>query len=120
MLKWLKVNGVDRDDVEFVSIPFNQMLGPLTQGKFDAAFLPEPFRTLALEQGAKRIADPFQAVCSKICLLTLWMAPATVDRNLEPASGTRSRRRPYGRIRIRTTRSAARSSQSTRRSTRRW
>jgi NitT/TauT family transport system substrate-binding protein len=80
--EWLERNGVDPKDVKFTYIPFPQMLGPLAQGTVDAAFLPEPYLTLALQQGAKRVASPFQAVCSKTCQLTFWIARADVDQNL--------------------------------------
>jgi NitT/TauT family transport system substrate-binding protein len=80
--EWLEKNGVDPKDVKFTYIPFPQMLGPLAQGTVDAALLPEPYLTLALQQGAKRVASPFQAVCSKTCQLTFWIARADVDQNL--------------------------------------
>ena len=82
VLKWLKVNGVDKGDVKITYIPFPLMQGPLIEGRVDAALVPEPYRTLALQQGAKRIANPFQAVCTKVCLLTFWIARANVDQNL--------------------------------------
>ena len=82
VLKWLKVNGVDRSDVKIQYAPFPLMIGPLIQGAFDAAFVPEPYRTQALEQGARRIANPFQAVCTKVCVLTFWIARASVEPNL--------------------------------------
>ena len=43
VLKWLKVNGVDRGDVKIVYLPFPLMIGPLIQGTLDAAFVPEPY-----------------------------------------------------------------------------
>ena len=82
VLKWLKVNGVDRSDVKIQYAPFPLMIGPLIQGTFDAAFLPEPYRTQALEQGARRIANPFNSVCAKVCVLTFWIARASVEPNL--------------------------------------
>jgi NitT/TauT family transport system substrate-binding protein len=80
--KWLQKNGVDSKDVKFTYIAFPLMLGPLAQGTVDAAFLPEPYLTQALQQGSKRIANPFQAVCSKACQLTFWIARADVDENV--------------------------------------
>ena len=80
--EWLEKNGVDQNDVKFTYIPFAQMLGPLAQGTVDAALLPEPYRTQALQQGSKHIAYPFDAVCSKVCQLTFWIARADVDQNL--------------------------------------
>ena len=82
VLEWLEKSGVDADDVKIAFIPFGQMLGPLAQGTVDAALLPEPYRTQALQQGSKHIAYPFGAVCSKVCQLTFWITRADVDQNL--------------------------------------
>ena len=82
LLKWLKSNGVSKDEVTFTELPFAQMLGPLGRGQVDAAVLPEPFVTLALQRGARRIASIFDAVCSKNCLITTWIARKDVDPGL--------------------------------------
>jgi NitT/TauT family transport system substrate-binding protein len=80
--RWLKRNGVGARDVDIVEIPFPQMLGPLSRGRVDAAVVPEPFLTLALQRGAVRIAHIFNAVCTRDCLATVWMARRDVDSNL--------------------------------------
>jgi NitT/TauT family transport system substrate-binding protein len=80
--RWLKRNGVGAGDVDIVEIPFPQMLGPLSRGRVDAAVVPEPFLTLALQRGAVRIAHIFNAVCTRDCLATVWMARRDVDSNL--------------------------------------
>ena len=82
LLRWLKRNGVDAGDVRFVEMPFAQMLGPLSRGTVDAAVLPEPFLTVALQQSAVRIAPIFNAVCPRDCLATVWMARRDVDPKL--------------------------------------
>ena len=82
VLKWLKKGGVSKDDVTIKYVPFQEMMPSLSKGTVDAAFLPEPFLTVAQQQGLKVSAYPFNAVCSKICLLTFWMARADVDANL--------------------------------------
>ena len=82
VLEWLEKSGVDGDDVKIAFIPFAQMLGALAQGTIDAALVPEPWRTLALQQGAKHIAYPWNAVCAQTCVLAFWIAPANVDPNL--------------------------------------
>ncbi len=79
LLTWLKRNGVSASDVSLVEIPFAQMLGPLRRGTVDAAVLPEPFLTLALQRGAKRVANIFHAVCLQDCLVTIWMARKDMD-----------------------------------------
>ena len=82
LLRWLKRNRVGAGDVRLVYMPFPQMLGPLSRGTVDAAVVPEPFLTLALQQGAVRIADILNAVCARECLATVWMARRDVDPNL--------------------------------------
>ncbi len=82
VLKWLKTGGVSKDDVTIKYIPFVDMLASLSGGSVDAAFMPEPFLTMAQQQGLKVTAYPFNAVCSKDCLLTFWVARADVDANL--------------------------------------
>jgi NitT/TauT family transport system substrate-binding protein len=82
LLRWLKRGGVGADDVRFVEMPFPQMIGPLSRGTVDAAVVPEPFLTVALQRGAIRIAPIFDAVCSRDCLATVWMARRKVDPKL--------------------------------------
>ena len=87
LLRWLARGGVSGEDVNISTLPFAQMLGPLQRGQLDAAWLPEPFKTLALQRGARVIALPFDSVCSQDCLLTVWMA----HRNVEPDLAARFR-----------------------------
>jgi NitT/TauT family transport system substrate-binding protein len=82
LLRWLKRNGVDAGDVHFVEMPFPQMVGPLSRGSVDAAVLPEPVLTLALQRGAVRVAPILNAVCARDCLATVWMARRDVDPSL--------------------------------------
>ena len=81
--EWLRENGVDPKDVKFVTVAFAQMAGPLAEGTVDAAFLPEPYLTQVLEQGSRRIANAFQAVCTKECQVTYWIARDDVDENVQ-------------------------------------
>ena len=82
LLRWLQRGGVSRDDVDIATSGFPQLVGPLTRGEIDAAWLPEPYATLAIQRGARRFASPFDATCSEVCLLTTWIARANVDANL--------------------------------------
>jgi ABC-type nitrate/sulfonate/bicarbonate transport system substrate-binding protein len=49
--------------------------------------LPEPFLTLAMQRGARRVASIFDAVCSKDCLITTWIA----RKDVEPVLAARFR-----------------------------
>ena len=81
VLKWLKRGGVSKDDVKINFVVFRH--DPVAvQGRVDAAFLPEPYITEAVQKGSKVVAYPFNAVCSKICVITFWIARANVDANV--------------------------------------
>lgn len=80
--EWLAKNGVDPEDVKLTYVPFPQMIGPLSQGTVDAAFLPEPYLTQVLLEGSKRLANSFTAVCTKACQLTFWIARADVPESI--------------------------------------
>jgi NitT/TauT family transport system substrate-binding protein len=80
--RWLKRGGVSPDDVELVFDSFPRLIGPLIRGQIDAAWLPEPQATLAVRRGAKLFAKPFDATCSELCLVTVYMARTNVDPNL--------------------------------------
>jgi NitT/TauT family transport system substrate-binding protein len=82
LLKWLKKGGVAKDDVTIKFVLFPDMLASLSKGDVDAAYLPEPWLTQAVQQGSKIVAYPFNAVCSKECLITFWMARSDVDANV--------------------------------------
>lgn len=82
LLRWLQRGGVSRDDVDIATAGFPQLIGPLTRGELDAAWLPEPFATLGKQRGARQFATPFDATCSADCLLTTWIARTSVDANL--------------------------------------
>ena len=80
--RWLERGGVSPEDVDIATLPFAQMIAPLVRGQLDAAWLPEPYATQALQRGARAMAYPFDAVCSENCLLTMWMAHRNVDAEL--------------------------------------
>jgi NitT/TauT family transport system substrate-binding protein len=82
LLQWLKRSGVDAGDVDFVKIPFAQVVGPLTRGRVDAAVVPEPALTVAMQRGAMPIAHIFNAVCARECLGNVWIARRDVDPKL--------------------------------------
>jgi NitT/TauT family transport system substrate-binding protein len=82
LLKWLKQGGVRESDVTLVRASFPDQIGALARGDVDASVLPEPFLTVAKQQGARLVAPIFQSVCASACLLTTWIARSDVDRNL--------------------------------------
>ena len=114
-LLWLKAGGVAAGQVSVVELPFAQMLAPLQRGQFDAAWLPEPFLTMALGRGATRVL--MDAVCAE-CLLTMWLARKDIDANLAARFRNAMQAAAVWATRSGTTARAVRSSPGTRRSTR--
>jgi NitT/TauT family transport system substrate-binding protein len=83
LLKWLKKNEISDDEVTLVEFRgFAPMLGPLRRGQIEAAVLPEPYLTQAMQRGARRVAPIFDATCRTDCLITIWMARKDVDPDL--------------------------------------
>jgi NitT/TauT family transport system substrate-binding protein len=82
LLRWLKRGGVAESDVDISFTPFPLMIGPLLRGQIDAAWLPEPFATQAVQRGARIFARPFDAVCTHACLLTIFIARKDADPEL--------------------------------------
>ena len=56
----IEAAGGDFDDVEPVEVPFPEMIPMLERGEIDAAFLVEPFTTIARQTlDARSVADPY-------------------------------------------------------------
>ena len=55
----VRVDGGDPTDLEFIELAFPDMPSALGNGQVDAAWVVEPFLTIALEQGATEIAGNF-------------------------------------------------------------
>jgi NitT/TauT family transport system substrate-binding protein len=82
LLRWLDRNGVEGDDIELTTLGFPQVYALLMEKRVDAAVLPEPLVTRALDGGARRVALPFDAVCARDCLTVVWVARRDVDPDL--------------------------------------
>lgn len=55
----LEKEGLDPEGVKLVEVPFPEMAAAVETGKVDAGFGVEPFVTLAVDGGAKRVAYPY-------------------------------------------------------------
>ena len=84
----LERNGVDRNKVHFLEVPFPQMNDALLNNQVDAIFQVEPFRTVILDTGkVKALAYPYvdvqpNADITQYIALTSW-----VDKNKDVAKG---------------------------------
>jgi NitT/TauT family transport system substrate-binding protein len=59
----MAAGGLQKGDYELVEIPFPDMPAAIQQGNVAAAFIGEPFTTLAEDQGARVVAEP--STCSE-------------------------------------------------------
>jgi NitT/TauT family transport system substrate-binding protein len=73
---WIDKHGGDSSTVKFVEIPFPLEAGALVSGRVDAAYLVEPFLTMALKSGTVRsFVYPDDALGTSY-LATVWFATA--------------------------------------------
>jgi NitT/TauT family transport system substrate-binding protein len=68
---WLDANGVKPDSVKFLELPFAETSVALTSGRIDAAFISEPSLGQALQNGARIIGHPYDAI-SHDFLISVW------------------------------------------------
>jgi ABC-type nitrate/sulfonate/bicarbonate transport system substrate-binding protein len=64
----LEKEGVDVSGLEFVEVPFPDMLPALERRQFDVAWLPEPFVSQALAAGHRNLLDPMVATHPRLTL----------------------------------------------------
>lgn len=75
--------GLDPDDVEFVILPFPAILDALSGGQVDAAYLVEPFYTLAKSQDAiTEIYDDLDAFQFSFPLIQIGFRGSFIDEHL--------------------------------------
>ncbi len=61
MIEWLQRRGVDHKTIQFIEIPFPQMMDALLQNRLDCVWAVEPFLTLMNKTGKVRhIGSPYQ------------------------------------------------------------
>lgn len=58
----MEAAGADPEAVDFVEIPFSEMPAMLSTGEIDAAFAPEPFMTMSINEGAREVFSLFADV----------------------------------------------------------
>lgn len=82
----VRVAGGDPTDLDFIELAFPDMPGALDNGQVDAAWVVEPFLTVALEQGATEIAGNFVDLHPELSIATYFTSdeliaddPETVD-----------------------------------------
>jgi NitT/TauT family transport system substrate-binding protein len=86
LLAWLDVNGISRDQVKFVELPFGQVGGALQRGLVQASFITEPVKTDAGKAGQIRdFADTYLAVAPELSVVVWFATKAWLQKNPETA-----------------------------------
>jgi len=75
--------GGDPDKVKFVEIPFDQMPAALNGGRVDAAWMGDPAKSIAEQQGARIVASPFAETDPKLTVATYFTSTQITQRNPE-------------------------------------
>ncbi|MEE2040280.1 ABC transporter substrate-binding protein [Nocardiopsis sp. CT-R113] len=82
----VRLDGGDPTGVDFVELAFPDMVGAMDTGQIDAAWVVEPFLTIAMEQGATPIAANFVELDPELSIATYFTSdeliasdPDTVD-----------------------------------------
>ncbi len=58
---FLRENGVDPDEVEYVEVPFPEQPAALLEGRIQGTLIPEPFKTQLLDEGATNLGFAYRA-----------------------------------------------------------
>lgn len=64
----VRADGGDPGSVKFVEIPFPEMPAAVSGGQVDAAYVTEPFATIAQQQGAKKLPSPAASAFDRLQL----------------------------------------------------
>ncbi|NUO44234.1 MAG: ABC transporter substrate-binding protein [Streptomyces sp.] len=75
--------GGDASKVRFVEIPFDQMPAALDGGRVDAAWMGDPAKSLAEQQGARTVASPFAETDPRLTVATYFTSTQITQRNPE-------------------------------------
>ena len=73
--------GVDYTTVQYVEIPFPDMLAALEAGDVDAVWEVEPFVSQALSQGARAILHPYEQTEPNLTVATYFASRSYIEQN---------------------------------------
>ncbi len=79
-------NGIDPDSVEFVEVPFPDMIAAVETGQVDVASEPEPFVTLGEEAGLVTLLDPYHEALPGLPLGLVFASQEWLDENPDLAA----------------------------------
>jgi NitT/TauT family transport system substrate-binding protein len=79
----LEKEGVDVSGLEFVEVPFPDMIPALERGQFDVAWATEPFISAALAAGHRKVLDPMVATHPRLTLAAYFASTEFIEENPE-------------------------------------
>jgi len=86
VLAWLDRNGIPRESVHFVEIPFGQVGAALARGTIQAGFITEPFKGDAVRAAQIRdFADTYLAVAPELAVVVWFTTKGWLEKNPETA-----------------------------------
>ena len=86
LLAWLDVNGIPRNGVKFVELKFPEMGPALQRGTVQAAMIPDPAKTDAINAGQIRpFADTFISVAPEFATIVWFTTKAWLEKNPDTA-----------------------------------
>lgn len=72
--KALEEQGVDTSTIDFVEVPFSDMVAAVEAGRVDAGWVVEPFLQQATEAGMRTLVHPFFATAKRLSIGTYFTA----------------------------------------------
>jgi ABC-type nitrate/sulfonate/bicarbonate transport system substrate-binding protein len=92
----LEKHGASTDGLKFVELPFPEMNAAVQRGRADVAWQGEPFVTLGVEAGLRKIADPMIETMPSLSIATWFGADPYLNGHPEVVQGfTRAMDRSY-------------------------
>lgn len=86
LFAWLDINGIPRESVKFVEVPFGQVGGALQRGLVQASFITEPFKSDAVRAGLIRdFGDTYLAVAPEIAVVVWFTTKNWLQKNPDTA-----------------------------------
>jgi NitT/TauT family transport system substrate-binding protein len=86
LFAWLDANGVPRDQVKLVEMPFGEVGSALQRGTVQAAFITEPFKSDAMQAGLIRdFADPYISIAPEIAVVVWFTSKNWLSANPDTA-----------------------------------
>ncbi|MEV3914639.1 ABC transporter substrate-binding protein [Streptomyces canus] len=77
----VRKDGGDASKVQFVEMPFDQMPAALDGGQVDAAWMAEPFLTIAKSQGGRVVASPFAETAPNLTIAAYFTSTKLATQN---------------------------------------